>query len=126
MKGEDESSLTVKCPSSLRRCWSTGGGQLWRSSSPLAQSRGEAGPSEEEGVATLYSSMSRMEASRAAWSSCSCSFNSRRMKQHGGPTESRRCQVIQHEYIKTSYKQTGPGSAQSAQRCDVIEHYEPS
>lgn len=81
--------LTAECPSSLRRCWSRGGGQLWKSSSPSVQSRGEVGPV-EEAQPFWYSSMSRMEASRAVWSSWSCSFNTSKRKEHSGPEESRR------------------------------------
>ena len=109
-------SLTAEHPSSPRRCWSRGGGQLWRSSSPSVQSIGEVGPSEgeeEDERPFLYSSMSRMETSRAAWSSCSCSFNTSSRKEHDGPEETRRSQresggvktsqeeeVIEHEYYK--------------------------
>lgn len=50
----------------------------------MLHSSGEVGPLEAERP-FLYSSMSMMEASRAAWSSCSCSSNTSRRKEHGRP-----------------------------------------
>lgn len=41
-------SLTAEHPSSLRRCWSRGVGQLWTSSRPSAHFRGEEEEKEEE------------------------------------------------------------------------------
>lgn len=73
-------SLTAEPPSRLRRCWSRGGGQLWASFRPSAHWRGEE--KEEEEQPLLYSSISRMEVSRASSSSCNCfSSTSRRRKQ---------------------------------------------